>query len=802
MNLFKNTCFLSVIIVISVCHSQFSGGSGTAEDPWLIRTPENLDSIRYFLGSVKVGNCYKQIADIDLGVAPWNDGAGWEPLGNDSLDFIGNYDGNGFKIINLTINRPGEDNIGLYGNISSSMLVNISLTNTNITGKYNVGGLVGYCDSSGIEECCTTGSAYGLSAVGGIVGFCDYVVVLNCFTTADVSGSTDIGGVIGKIRSEEGYGYIVKTYSTGNIAGDSNTGGLIGTGETPNIRFSYWNTETSGQTDSAGGEGRTTDEMTYDYSSDTYKYWDFENIWTEDFENTNSGYPYLLNQLSNLIPSAPANLKAVCQNGEYSVELTWNNPDTLLNGDHITELTAVHVYRNFDLIHTINSPIAGDSENYTDIVPQTGSYTYKVLAVNSEGYGVNARINQPAGEMFVWGSGSESDPYILSSAEELNNVRYYTKIDSVYFRQVDNIDLGVAPWNEGKGWEPIGDYENEFEGSFSGESRYNLISNLTINDSTKNYASLFGVIKNAEIDHVHLQGVDIKGLSACGTLAGAGHNSNISNCSSEYGTVQGFENEVGGLIGSSIDGAISRCFTNVDISGMDNIGGLAGVICENTKVSNCYTKGNVNGLSVVGGLIGANISFYSNSVIENCYSVGQVIGNSNTGGLIGMSDTYPTHSYWDIETSGQLTSAGGEGRMTYEMEYPTYSDSTYVDWDFMNTWIIGWPTKYENYPLLKWQTYVSIEHDDFTPEECKLFQNYPNPFNPATEIRFALAKTAGVKLSVYNISGQKIMELSNGIKHAGLHTVEFDGSKFNSGIYYYTLEVEGKATTKKMILLK
>jgi hypothetical protein len=390
--------FILLVFLSNVCFAQFAGGSGTAEDPWLIRTPENLDSIRYFLGKTKADNFYKQIADIDLGVAPWNVGAGWEPLGNDSLYFEGNYDGNGYQIINLTINRPEEDNIGLYGNISSSMLVNISLTNINITGKNKVGGLVGYCDPSGIEECYTTGSAYGLSAVGGIVGFCSYVVVLNCFTTAEVSGLTDIGGVIGKIGSEEGYCCIVKTYSTGNIAGDSNTGGLIGTGETPDIRFSYWNTETSGQTDSAGGEGRTTDEMTYNYSSDTYKYWDLENIWTEDFENTNNGYPYLRNQLSHLIPSAPVNLKAACRNGEYSVELTWNNPDTLLNGDHITELTDVHVYRNFDLIHTINSPIAGDSENYTDIVPQTGSYTYKVLAVNSQGYGVNARINQPAGE--------------------------------------------------------------------------------------------------------------------------------------------------------------------------------------------------------------------------------------------------------------------------------------------------------------------------------------------------------------------------------------------------------------------
>ncbi|MFA7074981.1 MAG: T9SS type A sorting domain-containing protein, partial [Endomicrobiaceae bacterium] len=88
------------------------------------------------------------------------------------------------------------------------------------------------------------------------------------------------------------------------------------------------------------------------------------------------------------------------------------------------------------------------------------------------------------------------------------------------------------------------------------------------------------------------------------------------------------------------------------------------------------------------------------------------------------------------------------------------------------------------------------------PSEIKLYQNYPNPFNPVTQINFALAKNAQVKLSVYNISGQKVAELVNGTKQAGNHAVDFDGSKLNSGVYYYTLEVDGKSLTQKMILMK
>ncbi|HQO09216.1 MAG TPA: T9SS type A sorting domain-containing protein [Clostridiales bacterium] len=88
------------------------------------------------------------------------------------------------------------------------------------------------------------------------------------------------------------------------------------------------------------------------------------------------------------------------------------------------------------------------------------------------------------------------------------------------------------------------------------------------------------------------------------------------------------------------------------------------------------------------------------------------------------------------------------------------------------------------------------------PLESKLYQNYPNPFNPVTQIKFDLAKTTDVQLSVYNVSGQIVAELADGIMNAGSHSVEFDGSKLNSGVYYYTLEANGQKLTSKMVLTK
>jgi hypothetical protein len=83
-----------------------------------------------------------------------------------------------------------------------------------------------------------------------------------------------------------------------------------------------------------------------------------------------------------------------------------------------------------------------------------------------------------------------------------------------------------------------------------------------------------------------------------------------------------------------------------------------------------------------------------------------------------------------------------------------------------------------------------------------LEQNYPNPFNPATEIRFGLQNDSNVKLSVYNTKGELVANLKNGKMAKGAHKVSFDASALNSGVYFYKLDVNGMAETRKMVLTK
>lgn len=89
-----------------------------------------------------------------------------------------------------------------------------------------------------------------------------------------------------------------------------------------------------------------------------------------------------------------------------------------------------------------------------------------------------------------------------------------------------------------------------------------------------------------------------------------------------------------------------------------------------------------------------------------------------------------------------------------------------------------------------------------TPTAFVLEQNYPNPFNPSTMLRFALPQLSHVRLTVYNVIGQKVETLIDGVKEAGNHSVSFDASRLSSGVYFYTIDAGSFHATKKMLLMR
>jgi len=98
---------------------------------------------------------------------------------------------------------------------------------------------------------------------------------------------------------------------------------------------------------------------------------------------------------------------------------------------------------------------------------------------------------------------------------------------------------------------------------------------------------------------------------------------------------------------------------------------------------------------------------------------------------------------------------------------------------------------------------VSVSDNSF-PSEFNLSQNYPNPFNPNTIIEYSISKESYVKLIVYDIKGEEVTFLIDGLQTMGNHRINFDASKFGlaSGIYFYTLITDNFIQTKKMIYLR
>jgi photosystem II stability/assembly factor-like uncharacterized protein len=88
------------------------------------------------------------------------------------------------------------------------------------------------------------------------------------------------------------------------------------------------------------------------------------------------------------------------------------------------------------------------------------------------------------------------------------------------------------------------------------------------------------------------------------------------------------------------------------------------------------------------------------------------------------------------------------------------------------------------------------------PDKYYLYQNYPNPFNPATNIRYQISGNNFVTLKVSDILGKEVSVLVNEKQKAGTYEVSFDGSKLNSGVYFYTITVDNYKESKKLLLLK
>ena len=157
-------------------------------------------------------------------------GAGWQPIGDEDDPFVAIFEGGGYTLANLIINRSGmDDDVGLFGNTGGgAKIANLGLPNLNITlaSATNVGGLVGRNDDSIIANSYVMGSVSARSnrSVGGLVGFSNNSTITASYAMASVGGDSRVGGLVGLNNN----GIIMVSYATGSVIGDSLVGGLVG----------------------------------------------------------------------------------------------------------------------------------------------------------------------------------------------------------------------------------------------------------------------------------------------------------------------------------------------------------------------------------------------------------------------------------------------------------------------------------------------------------------------------------------------------------------------------------------------
>ena len=155
----------------------------------------------------------------------WNDGAGWQPIGSSSNRFDAIFDGNGYTIYNLFIDRGLARYVGLFGFTNSSTVIrNADLRATDIRGDAYVGSLVGAMSYGAVFGSRAAGEVAGFDYAGGLVGASFNGLISASYSTARVSGDDHVGGLVGW----NGSGRIVAAYATGTVSGDQYVGGLVG----------------------------------------------------------------------------------------------------------------------------------------------------------------------------------------------------------------------------------------------------------------------------------------------------------------------------------------------------------------------------------------------------------------------------------------------------------------------------------------------------------------------------------------------------------------------------------------------
>ena len=296
----------------------------------------------------------------------------------------------------------------------------------------------------------------------------------------------------------------------------------------------------------------------------------------------------------------------------------------------------------------------------------------------------------------ITGSGTETDPYQISTAEQLklfrdivNGAGGQTQNRGAYAVLTANIDLNNEPWT------PIGNYTKGnqiyYEGTFDGGGH--TISGLNVTGEFV-YAGLFGTVKDGTIKSLTVAGKVSPSNSQCivGGIVGYASNAVIKNCSNHCSVTGRTTSIIGGIAGFNSSGAIIDCYNVGTISGINYAEAIGGIVGSNSgTISNCYNVGTVSNDTSVGEIAGHN-----NGTVENCYYLAgtnlNAVGQNNSNGNITKTESKTAANF----ANGTVLNLLINGRA--DSEHPWYETCIYLE------------AAGKTLPVFKWQHQHQLTH--------------------------------------------------------------------------------------------
>ena len=656
----------------------------------------------------------------------WTTGDGFEPIGvfGGGRGFSATFNGNGYTISNLYINRNGDegDNIGLFG-ATRGQITNLGLLNVDITGRSSVGGLAGR-NSNTITNSYVSGTVSGSGSVGGLVGT-NAVAITNSCATASVSGSGDqigglvgnsdlnstitnscatgtvsgsgsrIGGLVGSNRAA-----IKSSYATGSVSGDgNNVGGLVGFNNGATIENSYATGSVSGLGNNVGGLVGSTlnaSKIENSYATGTVEGSDSSNhiggLVGNDTSIMISNSYWLDSSASSGGTGVPTNtektiMELISPTAAEGIYSSWSADDWdfgTSNQFPIIKDSGSDILTNLPLC-TLDIPVDdGDDVKHAMDIDKDNDGLIEICDVE----GLDEMRHQLNGSSYK----TTPNATIITAGCPSAGCKGYELARSLDFMASDSYRPATneATYTTRGGWQPIGDFDVSFNATFDGNGH--TISNLAINRGGTSRLGLFGSIASGgKIANLGLLDANTTGRASVGGLAG--HNNGTITNSYATGNVIGSSNNVGGLVGFNNQGTITNSYAAaVSVIGSGaGTGGLVG--SQWSIITNSYaTALSVSGRDEVGGLVGVNDAVNKNpGILTNSYAMIRVVAGSTSdiGGLAGGNTGTINDSYWlrGSATSGGTNVATDTSKTTVELTSPTRATGIYSnwgpdDWDF------------------------------------------------------------------------------------------------------------------------